>query len=48
MLTTNTKTPEVSETTVGTDFLETLQVVTEFGVNSIGENLAVLAVDNVF
>ena len=37
----------MAETTVGTDLLQALQVITELGVNTVGENLRVLAVDNV-
>ena len=35
------------ETTVRTDLLQTLQVITQLRVDRVGENLAVLAVDNV-
>jgi hypothetical protein len=37
----------VTETTVGADLLEALEIVTELGVDTVGENLVVLAVDNV-
>lgn len=47
VLTTDTQAPVVSETTVGADLLQPLQVVTELGVDSVGENLVVLAVDDV-
>ena len=47
VLTTDTETPVVTETTVGTDLLEALKVVTELGVDTVGEDLRVLAVDNV-
>ena len=47
MLTTDTETPVVTETTVGTDLLQALEIITEFGVNTVRENLAVLAIDNV-
>lgn len=47
VLTTDTEAPVVSETTVGTDLLEALEVVTELGVDTVGEDLGVLAVDNV-
>lgn len=47
MLTTDTEAPVVAETTVGADLLEALKIVTELGVNSVGEDLRVLAVDNV-
>lgn len=35
------------KTTVGTDLLQPLQIVTELGVDAVGKNLRVLAVDNV-
>lgn len=47
VLATNTEAPVVSETTVGTDLLEALEVITELGVDTVGEDLGVLAVDNV-
>ena len=47
VLTTDTETPEVTETTVGTDLLQALEIITEFGINTVRENLAVLAIDNV-
>lgn len=37
----------MTETTVGTDLLEALKIVTELGVNTVGEDLGVLAVDDV-
>jgi hypothetical protein len=37
----------VAETTVSADLLEALEVVTELGVDTVGEDLAVLAIDNV-
>ena len=47
MLTTDTETPVVTETTVGTDLLQTFQIVTELRIHSVGQNLRVLAIDNV-
>lgn len=47
MLSTDTETPVVSETTVSADLLETLKILTELGVDTVGQNLRVLAVDNV-
>jgi len=47
VLTTDTETPVVSETSVCADLLQSLEVVTELGVDTVGENLEVLAVDNV-
>lgn len=47
MLTTDAQAPVVTETTVSADLLEALEVVTELGVDAVGEDLAVLAVDDV-
>jgi hypothetical protein len=47
MLTTHAQTPEVSQTTVHTDLLHALQIFTQLGVDAVGEDLAVLAVDDV-
>ena len=43
----HTEAPIVTETTVRTDLLQPLQIVTEFRVNGVRENLAVLAVNDV-
>ena len=37
----------MAETSVGTDLLQSLEVLTELGVDTVGEDLEVLAVDNV-
>jgi hypothetical protein len=37
----------VTETTVSADLLQALKIVTELGVDAVGEDLTVLAVDNV-
>lgn len=37
----------MSQTTVGPDLLQALKVITELGVDTVGEDLRVLAVDNV-
>lgn len=47
MLATDTQAPVVPETTVGANLLQALQVITELGVDTVGENLVVLAVDNI-
>ena len=47
MLTPDTETPEVTETTVRTNLLQPLKVITELRVNTVGQDLQVLAVDNV-
>lgn len=46
-MTAHAETPVVTETTVGTDLLEALEILTELGVHAVGEDLAVLAVDDV-
>ena len=43
----DTEAPVVPKTTVGTNLLQTLQVVTELGVDGVRKNLAVLAIDDV-
>ena len=37
----------MTETTVGTDLLQALEVLTELAVETVGDNLGVLAVDDV-
>lgn len=37
----------MTETTVGTNLLQTLQVITELGVDTVGKGLGVLAVDDI-
>lgn len=37
----------MSQTTVGPDLLQALEVITELGVDTVGKDLRVLAVDNV-
>ena len=37
----------MSETSVGTDLLQSLEIITELGVDTVGEDLGVLAIDNV-
>ena len=37
----------MTETTVSADLLQALEVLTELGVDTVGEDLVVLAVDNV-
>ena len=48
MLTTDTNTPEVSETSVAADLLQPLEVITELRVDIVGQDLAVLAIDDIF
>lgn len=47
MLTTDTEAPVVTETTVSADLLQALEVVTELGGDTVGEDLAVLAIDDI-
>jgi hypothetical protein len=47
VLATHTEAPVVTETTVGTDLLQALEIITELGVDTVGKNLRVLAIDNV-
>jgi hypothetical protein len=39
--------PVVTETAVGADLLQALQIITELRVDAVGEDLAALAIDNV-
>lgn len=47
MLTTDTETPVVTETTVSADLLEALEIFTELGVDTVGKDLRVLTVDDI-
>lgn len=47
MLTTHTQTPVVTQTTVGADTLETLEVLTGLAVQAVRHDLRVLAVGDV-
>ena len=47
MLTTDTQTPVVPQTSVRTNLLQPLQVVTELAVNAVRQDLVVLSIDNV-
>ena len=47
VLTTDTETPVVTETTVGADLLEALKVLTDLAVEGVGHNLEVLAIGDV-
>merc|ERR1712168_1398999 len=40
MLTTDTEEPVVTETTVSTDLLETLEIFTELGIQTVGDGLS--------
>jgi len=47
VLTADTEAPVVTETTVSADLLQALEIITELGVDTVGEDLRVLAIDNV-
>jgi hypothetical protein len=47
VLTTDTETPVVTQTTVSADLLQALKVIAELRVDTVGEDLRVLAIDNV-
>jgi hypothetical protein len=47
VLATDTETPVVSETTVSADLLQALQILTQLRVDTVGENVRVLAVHNI-
>lgn len=47
MLATHTQAPVVTQTTVGTDLLQSFQILTQFGVDVGGGQLRVLAIDDV-
>ena len=47
VLTTDTETEVVADTTVGLDLLQSLEVVTQLRVNVVGKELRALAVNNV-
>jgi hypothetical protein len=47
VLSTDAQAPVVTETPVGADLLQSLQILTELAVHTVGEDLVVLAVHNV-
>lgn len=47
MLTTDTETPVVSQTTVSSDLLQALQIFTQLALHTVGQDLVVLAVDDI-
>ncbi|KAI6766485.1 hypothetical protein HG531_011707 [Fusarium graminearum] len=47
VLTTDTETPVVSETTVSADLLEALKILTELGVDTVSKDVRVLAIDDI-
>ena len=47
VLTTHTQAPVVTETTVGADLLQALQIITQLRVHAIGQDLRVFAIHNI-
>jgi hypothetical protein len=47
VLTTHAQSPEVSQTSVSTHLLQAFKIITEFRVDTVCENLEVLAIHNV-
>ena len=47
VLSTDTETPVVTKTTMSTNFLQALEIVTKLGVDTVGQNLRILAVDDI-
>jgi hypothetical protein len=47
VLSTNTKAPVVTKTTMSADLLQALQIITKLRVDTVSENLRILAVDNI-
>lgn len=47
VLTSDSETPVVSKTTMGTDLLQSLQIFTKFALHAVCQNLGVLAIDDV-
>lgn len=47
VLTTHAETPVVTETSVGADLLQALEILTELGVHVVGEDLGVFAIGDV-
>ena len=37
----------MTKTTVSTDLLQALQIITKFGIDTVGENLRILAIDDI-
>ena len=47
VLTTDTETPIMTQTTVSANLLQALKVLTELGVDTVGKDLRVLAIDDI-
>jgi hypothetical protein len=47
VLSTDTEAPIVTETTMSTDLLQALEIITKLGIDTVGENLGVFAIDDI-
>jgi hypothetical protein len=47
VLTTDTEAPVVTQTAVGADLLQALEILTDLGVETVGDNLGVLAIGDI-
>ena len=47
VLTTNSETPEVTETTMGSDLLQSFQIFTKLALHAVGQHLTVLAIGDI-
>lgn len=47
VLTSNTQTPEMSDTTVSSDLLQSFQIVSQLGFDTVGQSVVVLTIVNV-
>ena len=47
VLSTNTETPVVTKTTMSSDLLQALKIITKLGVDTVGQNLRILAIDDI-
>jgi hypothetical protein len=47
VLSTDTKAPVVTETTMSTDLLQALEIITKLGIDTVGENLGVFTINNI-
>jgi hypothetical protein len=47
VLSTNTKAPVVTETTMSTDLLQSLKILTKLGIDTVGKNLGIFAIDDI-
>ena len=47
MLTSNTQTPEVSDTTVTSDLLQSLQIISQLGLDLVSQSVVVLTISDI-